>query len=783
MRDKLAIARRVAVVAALLAAVAVLFATVNRFYPVGRWLFWRYAFHAAVALVFGAACWLSGAAVRRRLGLVLPRGEREVISFALGLYLFFLVVFLGGLLHLLHPAFAVAVPIALIGVGLPGALRAGRRVLPVLRRGRRRPWSALTVLLVLGGLAGLVLVYIPILTPENAAADARWYHLVQAEHNVAQGAIARLPEGSFVGAYPQLATTLYTWAFLLPRTTLFDRIELAAHVELMIFLWTLAGVGVLTARVLARRHVGGAWAAIFLFPGIFLYDSNLSIAADHILAFWAPPIFLTLLRAWPRLEPRRCLALAVMLAGAALTKFQAGCLVLIPALAIFARALWLSARTRRHLLRWWRGPLLAAGGVLLFSAPLWAKNLLWYHDPFYPLLHGVFPSRPWTADASRYFNTIFRDNLWRPTGTPADRWAQTARALFTFSFDPHDWAAFHGKVPVFGSLFTLTSLALPFVRARPRLWGLVGCSYGALLIWFLGSHQDRYLQAFLPWMAAVTAAVIALCWEQGRAARVGVTALVALQVIWGGDVPFIPTHAFISTTPYKTVVDFLGSGYRGEHRERLRPYSPWPEISRTLPKGTKALVHGDLGPLGLGHMTVTDMTGWQGGISYGRFKSPAEMHAALVAMGVTHIIWLPDWTPGLCSVADDLVFYDFVEQYTEGGWTVGAHRIARLSQAPPPATEPRLVLVLGTGNPYRSGLHPVDALTVPDYGMHDPGEYPLPVRGGNGDEASLIGHAGYVVFDSALPHRPNLDAFKLVMRRRQYELWARIRGGPAPAPL
>ena len=40
------------------------------------------------------------------------------------------------------------------------------------------------------------------------------------------------------------------------------------------------------------------WIAMFLFPGIFLYDSNLHAGADHIAALFCIPLVLALLRVW-----------------------------------------------------------------------------------------------------------------------------------------------------------------------------------------------------------------------------------------------------------------------------------------------------------------------------------------------------------------------------------------------------------------------------------------------------------------------------------------------------
>jgi len=58
---------------------------------------------------------------------------------------------------------------------------------------------------------------------------------------------------------------------------------------------------------------------------------------------------------------------------------------------------------------------------------------------------------------------FIEDQLWRPDLN----WAgikESLKVLLTYSFEPNDWTAFHGKVPVFGSLFTLLLFCLPFLR-------------------------------------------------------------------------------------------------------------------------------------------------------------------------------------------------------------------------------------------------------------------------------------------------------------------------------
>jgi hypothetical protein len=780
-RDPRDYLRRLGLVAVLLAAAGVFASVLNRHYPIQYWLFWRYAACWLITAVVSVACLSSGSAVLRALGVHLPTALRLYLSFATGLLLFFLALFVGGLLHLYGPVFAVALPLVLAASGFRS--RRWRRRWPVWRRALRRPPVLLlppgAVAMAMFGLAGLALVYIPTLTPENLAADAYWYHLTLAQHYAAAGGIIRSAEGSFVAAYPQLATIVYSWAFQLPRTTFFDRVEIAAHLEVMVFLWTLLGVGLLAAHLVPRRQVGWLWTSVFLFPGILLYDSTLSGAADHFLALWGPAILLSLLRAWDRMALRPSLVFAAMVAGAALTKYQAGCVIIAPiaGFAVRAAVLWLRPRlvARRQVVT---SALASAGAILLLTAPHWAKNAIWYHDPFYPLLHQHLPSTPWAKGASIYFDSVFRDNLWRPVGTLGERLWETTCALVTFSLDTRDWERFHGKVPVFGSLFTLFTAALPFVRATRRLWAVTGACYSGIFIWYWVSHQDRYLQALMPIMAAVTAAILVRVWQVGLLARLAATLLVGLQIVWSMDIPFIPTHAMIGTTPYKKVLDLAATGYQANYHVRLRAYSWWWTMKRQLPPKAKVLVHGDLGPLGLERMIVSDMTGWTGGIHYGFLESPAELHALLKSFGVTHVVWVPDWTLRWNSLAEELVFYSFTSQQLVDPWSTENRFLARLPSTPPPAARYGPVLFWGAGDTYENGLYPLSSMTVPDYGPHVKADYPRPIVPATRNAQELLARAQFAVIDPKIAGAPRAKGFTLVMRRDPFELWARAPGTP-----
>ena len=274
-----------------------------------------------------------------------------------------------------------------------------------------------------------------------------------------EGRITRFDEGWFQGTLPQLASWLYTWALLVPGESAFFEVELAAHLEFTLFLATLAGLPVLVRWLTRRRGHRGSWAAVFLFPGIFLYDSNLNVGAEHVLAFWAVPIALALARFQRNPDPKGGVLLGIMLAGAMLTKYQA--VYFLPGvIGLLVYGLIRRRRTRAAL----PAILVVAASVLGLTSTHWLKNWLWYENPLYPFLHGFFGGAPW-AEGVR---VGIEDPGWRPTGTLFEKTAESFAAIFSFSFDVHDWERFHGDVPVFGSLFTLLLLPLLFLRRSTR---------------------------------------------------------------------------------------------------------------------------------------------------------------------------------------------------------------------------------------------------------------------------------------------------------------------------
>ena len=259
--------------------------------------------------------------------------------------------------------------------------------------------------------------------------------------------------------------------------------------------------------------------------------------------------------------------------------------------------------------QWWRGPLLAGAIGLLLTAPHWLKNAIWYGDPVFPYLHPVLGSR-WPVEAHELFEYWFKKHEvapWQPKGTTLlARLGETGALTVGFSFKPHDWSHFHGKVPVFGSLFTLLLPVLALARQRSRaLIGLVVAAHMAVFIWYWTLHQDRYLQIAVPWMAAATAALLTLAWRSHPFARVGVVTLVGVQIIWGGDAPFIPAHA-MCTSSIKKAVDLLGQGYKKNYESRLDWSDSLNQLDQKLPEDATVLLHEVNPRLGVFRPVVSD---------------------------------------------------------------------------------------------------------------------------------------------------------------------------------
>lgn len=652
----------------------------DEFYPIKHWLFVKYLQVWLSVGLFMLSSLVGGWWVLAQVTATPPRlSSRLVWAMSVGVLTFYSLMFLLGIAQLYSPATFYCVPLILLGIGAPRFLRDLERLGRRLRALGLRPFGPRTSVELLASVlvvVALAAIYMQVLLPRNSHADTHWYHMPIAEYYVAAGGIVKFPEGWYVGVYPQLASILYTWAFQGPGD-LFTHVSLCLHLDFALFLVTVVGVPVLSAKLLGVRRFPAASAALFLFPSLFVYDSNINASADHILGFWSIPLGLALLRLSKDFSIRSAILTGLLLAAPAVTKYQGSFFVIPTAMFLFGLAI----RQRR-----WRPLLICIAVAAFVTSSHWLKNLIFYHDPLYPLLNEHLPSSPFHDGAATSIRHAYWDSRWITSGPWSHRLWEAGKVLLTFSFVPNDFD-WHGQRPTFGSLFTLLLPALLIVRAPRRLWLLVIATHLGIVVWYLTSHQDRYLQALLPWMAVTVATTLALLSRLGRLARAFSGLLVAVQIVLGLDVYFIRKHNMLGDSPIRVVSELLAKGHQGKYAERLEVEGTFEKMRKALGDDTVLLQHYVMARLGIGVRVVADGVGWQGAIEYLHHDSPMVTAELMQRLGVNAVARYgnPD---GLdpTNAARELVFHRWLQVFGGADQHIDDASITRLLPKPKDAT-------------------------------------------------------------------------------------------------
>lgn len=703
-------ARSIAVLLVALGAAAAVLARVIDQSPIANWLAW----HVGIILFWQAVlnlAWLSaGTAIcRRLLPTGLPRLERLCISVATGVTAFYLALYGVAALGILERSSALAIAALFLVPGWPALLRWLQR--PRQERRALLDWRGLRGLplaATIAGALGVSLLYLGAFSPVAVNYDATWVHLTIAESYAREGRL--LPfSGDWTRCYPYLASVLHAWDFLMPGLDhLATRCMMALHTEVALVLWTLVGIAAaINWMARATAPVRGAWAVFLLFPGLFVYDANIGGAADHVLGFFGPPLFLLSVRA-PAIRRTGAFVLWGALAGAAImTKYQAAYFVGPLGLLLCLGVAWRVWREDRP---WSRATVLRlvplAGTLVLafvvVTAPHFLKNAVFHANPVYPLLQDWFPdSTPTVRDATQYVEHILVDHASRAPTEPVRRIKEALKLTFTFAFEPH--YSFLGQRPNFGFGFTLALPLLLVVPRRKRL--LAGCfaSLAALFLWGFTYRVDRNLQTFMPLLAAATGALLVRAWEVGRLAKAGVAALVISHLVWGADL------FFEGQGRYLAAFWLFNSEREGNAATRFDQFfADHVAIERTLPADAVLLLHHSHQQLGLNRPTYLDMVGFQGVIDYREFVEPRQLHHRLQELGVTHVVHLPG-NQGANTMQEEAIFDVFLAGVTQPKFRAGTLEVFPLPPEPPAPRAPLQALLVGVGG-YASGVYSVSAL-------------------------------------------------------------------------
>ena len=700
-----------------LAATAFYASVVEPFYPVADWLFWTLLQLWGWVLVFNVACVCFGAMLLRRVLRVreLPVLETCVHSMVVGVVGFVLCMYAGGALALFGPVFALLLPALMIALGGFDGWQLARRVKRELARAR--PRGVLINSIAAFGVLCTGLIYLGLMTPDALNYDATWYHSVIPQEYARQGRLVAFP-GNYNMGIPHLHGMIHTWGFCVPGLDMPRRWMLILHDEFGLFLWTLAGVLAGVRRLVDDQRLRGAWTAVFLFPSIAVYDFNMGGAGDHVAAFFAVPMLLALLELCATFSAGSAALFAVATAGCALSKYQAVYLV-VPMSVVFVLS-WL--RRLRELRRerragatavyasglrdLVRAPLIVAGLAALLVSPHFIKNAVFYGNPLYPLAQELFKSSwPSAPNGPLLVRYIFTDDNWKPQGTLLEKALHALELVVNFSWKAH--YSFTKNFPVFGSLFTLLLPLLIAVRRPGRTAIAAGIGLTALFVWGFTYNVDRNLQIILPLLATVTAALIVLGWQLGWIARVGLSAIVGFQLVWGGDAFFYSAYERIQSS-----MSLIRSGYEGNAKRRFDGYrSVYRSIGRALPRNARVLLHSSHLTLGIDREIIQDWNAFQGFISYETLRTPREVYDYLRARGITHILYLPGERTAP-SKQEEVLFQAFVNQY--GGRSLGnfgGYRLLEMPASPPPAEPPYRVASLGLGG-YRNGIYPIEKLNT-----------------------------------------------------------------------
>lgn len=695
------------------AAIAVFAVQVDDHYAIRDWLAWRVLMLWGYTLALNLSCVTLGHSIlRRAFGMKrLPPAETWLTSMALGLVAFVLALYVAGSIGAFHPAVAVLLPFVFIALGASDLRWLVARTARYVRRPRRSTALERVIhrLAVAGALLAFGVLYLIALSPDAIHFDASWYHLPIAHDYVRHGRFVPFP-GDYVRVFPHLASMLYTWGFLLPSTQTPLDWMMALHIEYSIVVWNAVAVAVAAQWMLRDFRVRGLWTATFLFPLVFAFGTSVGAAADHMVGFWAVPMFVATGRLLRDLDVRWAALLGVLAGGAVLTKYQAIYMIAACGSIIAVRWLWLVIR-RAGAPSWStmiRSPLVVIALATAVALPHFLKNAIFYRNPLYPFAQNLFTnSTPTHPRAAELFSGMLGETDNQPKGHGWERVRETLELFGDFSFVPHytvDWVE---KWPLFGSLFTLLIPCALLVRGPGRIWlGIWGCTV-VLLVWGNTYLTDRYLLAAVPLFAGTTAAMIVRAHELGPIARVGLYPLVAFQIVWGADA---------WTWSGKKLIDgsmaLVRSGYEGrlEHDERFPHWKTFRSVSDALPTDAVVLVRGSRPTLGLDRDVVEDLQWNQASLWYEPVDDARELWQLYRDRGITHLLYLPD-VHYSGTIQSSVLFATLVKTRGLRIREFGKYDLVDMPDAPPPADD-ELLVVTRRLKFYGDGLYPVGELDV-----------------------------------------------------------------------
>ena len=177
------------------------------------------------------------------------------------------------------------------------------------------------------------------------------------------------------------------------------------------------------------------------------------------------------------------------------------------------------------------------------------------------------------------------------------------------------------------------------------------------------------------------------------------------QLVWGGDVYFIRSHAMIGDSVLKETINLIGAGQAGKYDDRRKlHWGSLHPVGERLPANAKVLIHERHDRLGIMRQSVQDTVGWQGAVDYLQLPTPNATLDLWRKMGVTHVMWWPDiGGRGPAELAREAGFARAFDQWGDGPADIGDKRLSALLANPKNAelaAQPTRIAWLGcSGDP------------------------------------------------------------------------------------
>jgi hypothetical protein len=244
--------------------------------------------------------------------------------------------------------------------------------------------------------------------------------------------------------------------------------------------------------------------------------------------------------------------------------------------------------------------------------------------------------------------------------------------------------------------------------------------------------------------------------------------------VWGGDALFYNSYNRVDSamalirSGFDNTTQQLFDGYRKSFRD----------IHNVLPKGSRVLLHNAHPNLGIDHDLYLDGLGYQGLITYDRFRTPAELFQYFRRLGISHLIYDPHGFRAPTKQQE--VLWNALIRGMKSLGQFANYKVLELPKEGPKPEPPWRVALFGVRG-YADGIYPIERLNTDEQLPHKLQRYAAPSERFPSDvkerkkqlenvQAIVVGRAGRVddlseLLQKRFERNLAVDPFTLYLRK------------------